>query len=172
MIRPLTYVAFLIFALAPTRAKIFAQETKSGMYDRLVREAIDSVLNAHGLSTKNTGILFETGIQVDSTLLNSVRDDNIIFIRDLSRNQRVIRTSEQGEEGEYSITGKYAITKRGVSLAELNGLVRNTLQRTRRYSLNLIESDSPHSFWDSTAKPILVTIGAAVVIALFFLIRG
>jgi hypothetical protein len=28
------------------------------------------------------------------------------------------------------------------------------------------------SFWDSTAKPILVTLGAVAVIALFFIIRG
>jgi hypothetical protein len=34
------------------------------------------------------------------------------------------------------------------------------------------ESNEPKSFWDSTAKPILVTLGAVAVIALFFLIRG
>ena len=33
-------------------------------------------------------------------------------------------------------------------------------------------NDSEISFWDSTAKPILVTLGAVLVIALFFLIRG
>ncbi len=33
-------------------------------------------------------------------------------------------------------------------------------------------SGDSSSFWDSTAKPILVTLGAVAVIALFFLIRG
>jgi hypothetical protein len=34
------------------------------------------------------------------------------------------------------------------------------------------KSESAVGFWDSTAKPILVTVGAVAVIALFFLIRG
>ncbi len=33
-------------------------------------------------------------------------------------------------------------------------------------------AEAPKTFWESTAQPILVTLGAAVIIALFFLIRS
>jgi hypothetical protein len=32
--------------------------------------------------------------------------------------------------------------------------------------------DKPKTFWESTAEPILVTLGAAAIIALFFIIRS
>lgn len=48
---------------------------------------------------------------------------------------------------------------------------RDTIVPSARITTTVAD-EAPHSLWDSTLKPVLVTVGAAAIVALFFIIRS
>ena len=151
------------------------------IYNILIDEGIDSVLNSLNLTRDNLHrIIMDTDIVnrnlSDDYPSHGLHDDQKrIFPWDL-RISQFIRDNK--------ITGYTSNEEIGVYSVSVNGKIRYlppgtpdktfSFTRLRRYTLEFENkiSAEPKTFWDSTAKPILVTVGAAAVIALFFLVRG
>ena len=164
----------MIFALVFARANVFAQNfniekgiySGSNVYKILLEEGIDSILKAKMLSPSYTLLIkSDSGFSVH----NGNGSTKIILLRD-SVFHFVFMNTIDGEEG---ICGVIADGRINGDALKLDG-EKFSFARSRKYSIKL-ENKVPNvnnSFWDSTAKPILVTIGAIAVIALFFLVRG
>ncbi len=158
----------MLFALVLTRANVFAQWSpttndsllrSNGVYSILLNEGIDSLLIFNHLQRSQVNIIIDD---------NAIMDRNLkpdIHIIHLVNSKKILFSNKEGESGEYFVTANGKLIDKSVQ--------DFFFQRSRKYftKYETVGSES-NSFWDSTAKPILVTLGAVAVIALFFLIRG
>jgi hypothetical protein len=184
------FCLLLIFALVPARAKIFAQSSagtkdsieRRDIYQVLLDEGIDSVLNSLSLRKDLVHIIMDTN---NLKFLDGNRPLQMwygkgdppqyfyfqtLLIDQCIKNKTIFNATSQEEKGIASIVVKGKLIS---SQNNKPGIIFS-FTRYRKYDLvydNNVSNES-NSFWDSTAKPILVTIGAVAAIALFFLIRG
>jgi hypothetical protein len=162
------FCSIVIFALVPARAKNFAQWSSAtndsllrnnGIYSILLNEGIDSLLNSNHLQRSDVNIVIDDSAIMDRNLKTD------LHIIHLDNSKKILFNNKEGESGEYFVTAKGKLIN--------NSAKDFFFQRYRKYytKFETISSES-NSFWDSAAKPILVTLGAVAVIALFFLVRG
>lgn len=79
-------------------------------------------------------------------------------------NGAILRPSEPGRAAErHSLDRNFTL--------QLSDADRSALETNRTRYVRL-EHEEPHSFWDSVLEPLIVVLGAAVIVALFFLIRS
>ncbi len=176
--------AILLSALVPARAEIYGQSYlgikdslgRSGIYQILLNEGIDSVLNSINLSRNDVEVVEDTNLTwSDYSHIGSRPKDPDTFFKKLliqknNRNYKIFNSSSTTEQGIYTLS----VTGKVVSLPANIPERTFSFNKSRKYN-TVYENDLSNeskSFWDSTAKPILVTLGAVAVIALFFLVRG
>jgi len=182
--------AIVLFALAFARANVYAQFQSADTVGKSIRtdmidsrdlwEGIDSLLKSHGLTVARVRIVCDT---LDRRLLSRVG-----FPTSNSNSTQLIidhifgykKFFKGGWHSKDLFNGR-DIDERVVAVdgkIEFSDSSHQSIPFSFTRTLTLIPlSDDhipefPESFWDSTAKPILVTLGAAAVIALFFLVRG
>ena len=204
MLKHKIILAFFIFALVPAGAKIYGQSEKGtkdsigskNIYQILLNEGIDSILQSIGRSRQNTSIVFDTSKTIDSVInqvpqvvknkngegfsvhgsrtgqpckISFPPNTGILDIKNIVFTHTTNNNSEAMEDGFYKVVASGEVT-----IFDSTYLHQFFINKYRKYTLiyeNSTQSE-PKSFWDSTAKPILVTLGAIAVIALFFLVRG
>ena len=192
------FALIIIISIVFTRANVFAQITYIGQYtaenfktdeltEKLLNETIDSVLTSRHLTRVHTWLVVDTlredstcappsrGLAVHSISRRGTEENQYtarLIIRHFERNRQILTSSDTFEEGFVSVSGK------GIICLDQNGSVPQEFLFSRSakfrtvFETNSSSATESSSFWDSTAKPILVTLGAVAVIALFFLIRG
>lgn len=184
-------VLVVTFALVFTRANVFAQGSApestpmpfpvSAVDPMLIELGCDSILKAQGLTRVETRIYLDTMVPrlQQYCLKRTVSNPRAtIVIKQLAalqqegcRNCEIIPNQSTGT----TVYGQAVLmfdspTKASIPFAFHSGMVYNG-------PVLLPEAIEPPqkndgSFWDSTAQPIIVTLGAAVIVALFFLIRS
>ena len=191
--------AIVIFALAFARANVYGQIIELEKYyyqvypvdevtQRLLDELIDSVLRSVHHSRDSIYVAIDTlkedtdcfsnHTQVGSVRLKAYMHNagfkyaGKLTIRHLETSRTATSFSGSSEEGVVSVLGSGILCfEPSMALVQKFSFAKVLKYRTT-YENYLPDKDTTKSFWDSTAKPILVTLGAAAVIALFFLIRG
>jgi hypothetical protein len=181
--------AILLFAFVPARTKIFAQYSKiettntgirnEDINQTLLFEGIDSVLASMSFSRENIEIEVDTA-RNDTTSFHRQSNSSTrvgkylgkLIINRFTNFHNTLRNANGIEEGVYSVSasGVLCCLPSGSNDQKFS-FTKSTQYRTV-YEDNSMNAHQPKSFWDTTAKPVLVTIGAVAVIALFFLIRG
>ncbi|MEP7234108.1 MAG: hypothetical protein ABI778_02315 [Ignavibacteriota bacterium] len=185
MRRRFLFSLIVIFALASARASIFGQTisgTQSAVertdeYDRLFEKGIDSLVIAHQLSRSYFSIVYDTSstsrdsdYSIHGIRGNGNQPHGSIQITTLKKSTTILKSTNWAEEGFITLEAEGKICCMPTPM-------KDTLFSFRRTSgfATIFDHDSggsQESFWDSTAIPIIVSLGAAVIIALFFLIRG
>jgi hypothetical protein len=178
------FCAIVLFALAFARANVYAQASRLGS-DPVRREGVegfelrivaDSLLNSYHLSLDSVKVNFNTSDEpvFRHHFRSAVNHSVGTLYFDHIAGYRII----SGENGGY-MSSYIDASGRIVFNESSRKEISFSISRMIGERINPIEGETKNevvlkneSFWDSTAKPILVTLGAAAVIALFFLVRG
>lgn len=190
------YCLIIFIVLVFIRASVYGQIHDVGtklvkpfytddLTQKLIDEGIDSVLKSAHLFRENMWVGLDTLIEDSTCLINreiySLHMERMqdgskligkLIIRHLEKSRLILNESKGFEEGQITITGKGILCLEKDWNAPQPYSFSKSLKYKTTYEASLSTSNEPSSFWDSTAKPILVTLGAVAVIALFFLIRG
>ncbi|HYM21078.1 MAG TPA: hypothetical protein VEW28_08760 [Candidatus Kapabacteria bacterium] len=184
------------FALAFARANVFAQD-RSGLDDaRFVTLAPQIVLAfldhciSDSLHWKNNFTL--AAVSGDSLVLlqfiHSHSGIKTIFTSDGSLAKtplqdpfmiKVAKLTRHIEVTETSTPASVRTASMDISVGSFVGMQPPryftstvTIFRDTIRQLGTSAQEKPKTFWESTAEPVLVTLGAAVIVALFFIIRS
>jgi hypothetical protein len=158
----------VIFALAFARANVYGQRIETVDYGLLIN-GIDSVLKSHNLYPDSVFIVVDS---FDRKILPVATKhficDSVILLH-VAGYRKIYNNNGSSLEGQayVSVSGELRY-KNTVKKKEFF-----SFERSSNYGACIFNpAEESKSFWDSTAKPILVTLGAVAVIALFFLVRG
>ena len=173
-------VLFVTFALVYARANVFGQELplldNSSIDPIIVQHSLDSIVTAHQLSWDNIRVTGDSlGSRIEEYFIQNHPSDpqgTIIIKRLQARVENPCPDCELLPNQYHRIR----VWGQGVMTFDAAG------KGSEPFSFSKIEVSAvqpvvrlpaePPSFWESTAEPIIVTIGAAVIVALFFLIRS
>ena len=179
--------ALFIFALVPARAKIYGQTSypiavrysdnnyhleEVGILDfSTIAKGIDSVLSTMNLARNEVQVFGSSSISASLIQsLNSQKKTDTVAGIDL---ENILCYRKEDPSPGYT-KDSIIISGRINYYANNKPSLKFLFQRMAKFgnpgSIDILKEDT--SFWDSTAKPILVTLGAIAVIALFFLVRG
>lgn len=186
-----TILCSVTLALVFARANVFAQDvqvvgnkTLSSVYyadPEIIRLGLDSVLRSHHLTSESVRI---NGDSIASELLRVLAKPQTgvpiasVIIKHLWALQEVGCPDCEGVLRRSSlqyvmVEGVIAFDEIGKPTIPFNFYRFGSFSQEHALMLNVSKpSEAPKSFWESTAQPILVTLGAAAIIALFFLIRS
>ena len=182
---------FATLALVFARANVFAQDVKvvgnkslSSVYyadPEIIQLGLDSVLRSHHLTIESVRI---NGDSIASELLRVLAKSQTgvpiasVIIKHLWALQEVGCPDCEGVLRRSSlqyvmVEGVIAFDEIGKPTIPFNFYRFGSFSEEHSPMLNVNKpTEVPKTFWESTAQPILVTLGAAVIIALFFLIRS
>ncbi|HET9136681.1 MAG TPA: hypothetical protein VFO76_08585 [Candidatus Kapabacteria bacterium] len=189
MLRCITIVLFIAFALVFTRANAFSQGTSSkelSIYSidpTLIERGIDSIRNANRLSQTETRLVIDTNVPrlQDYIKVRAVANPKAtIVIKKLSAVQYndVCPNCEIIPNQSVAVTvygtGVLSFDQAGMPSQQFNFIASQTYRQSQFNIMPVqVKTESPEpSFWESTAQPIIVGLGAVAIIALFFLIRS
>ncbi len=180
-------LALFIFALVNSGAKIYAQTSdpiaaryfdnnyhlvEVGILDlSAIAKGIDSVLSTMNLMRNEVQVFGSSSISASLIQsLNAQKKTDTVAGIDL---ENILCYRKEDPLPGYT-KDSIIISGRINFYANNKPSSKFSFQRMTKFgnpgSICTLKEDS--SFWDSTAKPILVTLGAIAVIALFFLVRG
>ena len=168
-LRALLCVVF--FAISVQRADAQQHDAKASASMRhvnlvVVLHGLDSVLALQHISISE--VRFFGGPAVDRTVIS--------WLSGKTSKQPVAAVDLDSVEGYRTTSGYDSI----VVIGELNRLSGSSPSSPIRFTRvekapendPVVNSDTPQTFWDSTVEPIIVTVGAAAIVALFFIIRS
>lgn len=184
-------LALVIFALVPARTKIYGQipKDKKARINRreevvdgfLLKNGLDSVLKAHALDSDRVKIIFD---EMDSAMLMDYSSEitGYFFGHNNSHISTYMYVDHFSGFDKKTLSG---IPVEGIHSIAASGRIiyKDSFNKTEWFFFTKTEEhfyecsisnpvEEKPSFWNSTAIPILVTLGAVAVIALFFLVRG
>lgn len=140
-------------------------------FDLLVPKSDSALFSQFATQRKDKHVFYGT----DVAAVPKVADDTERQLHVFSSIRRTISYEQGGkdtvfERATISVNGYTPgyVTTPFVSTFEV---FRDTIVPSVR-SIPMATGDEQHSFWDGTLKPVLVTVGAAAIVALFFLIRS
>lgn len=181
---------FATLALVFTRANVFAQEVKiignktltSVQYAEpdLIRAGIDSLLKAHNLSSSLVRII---GDSISPNLIQAVAISQtgkpiatIVIKHIYTVTDLVCATCNvlpASKPSSVQVEGVLSFDEVGKPTEQFSFVSFGASREEHLPIPNVIKPpEAPKTFWESTAQPILVTVGAAAIVALFFLIRS
>ena len=149
---------------------------KSGIEQGLLAQGIDSVLKAAKYSRENIEVEIDT---IEKSSLHEERENEKtdsylgkLIVKHIFISHKILNSSKNAEEGLVFVSADGSLCCLPSNLPGQNFSFTKTSKYTTTFDYSGLMSNEPKSFWDSTVKPILVTLGAVAVIALFFLVRG
>jgi hypothetical protein len=140
-------------------------------FDLLVPREDSSLFVQFALQRKDKHVFYGN----DPKIVPKLADDTERQVHIFTSIRRLL-TYEQGGKDTVFARGSIAVSGYtpgyvSVPFVSTFEVFRDTILPSAR--INTIATDTPqHSVWDSTLKPVLVTVGAAAIVALFFLIRS
>jgi hypothetical protein len=194
MLRGITIVVLSAFALVFTRANVFSQGTFpvsaispndrspvpiSELDPILMERGIDSIRGIFHLSRSETRLAIDTPIKklkdyCSSRIISGAKATAIITaitaFQELACPQCEVIPNHDTRVDVYG-TGILTFDEEHRSSVPFNFHVVEVYKQPLMDALKPVENTEP-SFWESTAQPIIVGLGAAVIVALFFLIRS
>lgn len=132
----------------------------------VVLHGLDSVLALQHISISE--VRFFGGPAVDHFAIEWLAKKNT--------KQAVAAIDLDSVEGYRTASGFDSVVVTG-ELNRLSGMSPSVAVRFTRIEAatemeRVVNSDAPQTFWESTVQPIMVTAGAAAIVALFFIIRS
>ena len=168
----------IIIALVFNRANVYGQ-MPTGTKDSIVRrispeekilaQGVDSVLESLNYSRENRRVEIDTANRGANIPLGDYIGR--LIIQHIHTIYEALNSTKNSEEGLIIVSASGIVCCTNSNLPDKKFSFTRSKKYTTTFDL-VQKSDDTSSFWDSTAKPILVTLGAVAVIALFFLIRG